>query len=90
MKTHWLYGMGPDKRLDFKVEVDKETKCATCFHREVCSCDMEKRCSNYKFGDSRYKGCEGCINHFTRYDKDSVPCFHCRWHNVKAKPVKDE
>lgn len=79
MKTHWLYGRGTDNRLHFAVEVDTETKCSTCLHIEVCNIDMEKRCSNYSCGNSD-RSCPGCIHRFTRYDKDHVPCFHCRWY----------
>ena len=87
MKTHWLYGEGPDKRLRFAVEVDTETKCSTCLHREVCNIDMEKRCSNYSRGNSG-SDCSGCIHKFTRYDKDHVPCFHCKWYLTKETTGK--
>ena len=78
MKTHWLYGSGPNKELKFKHEVDEETDCSTCIHNKVCSHNMEKRCSNFDFARSdRHPGCDLCLHRFTRYDKDPVPCFHC-------------
>jgi len=43
-KTHWLFGRGPDKLLDFKREIHEETECSKCIHREVCDRNMEKRC----------------------------------------------
>ena len=89
MKTHWLYGRGPDKVLEFAVEVDTETSCATCIHKVVCDGDMEKRCSNFLFGNSdQPRGCLQCLHRFTRWDKDRVPCFHCKFHMAKleAKP----
>jgi hypothetical protein len=80
MKTHWLYGEGENKELHFLVDIDDETHCGTCGHKEVCDHEMEKRCSNYTFGTSQFKGCLGCLHRYTRYDKDSVPCFHCRYY----------
>ena len=88
-KTHWLYGSGPDRRLDFKVEIDEETRCCRCFHSDVCDYSMEKRCSNYSCGSSVGDGCQSCSHRFTRYDKDPVPCFICPFFNVMAKPVKE-
>ncbi len=79
MKTHWLFGRGPDHVLDFKREIDEETDCGKCIHREVCDRDMEKRCENYVFGTSAERSCHSCLHRFTRYDKDSVPCFSCPW-----------
>lgn len=86
MKTHWLFGIGPDKRLEFKKEVDKETDCRKCIHSEVCDRSMEKRCTNFKFGSSMGRpGCDQCLHRFTRFDKDEtkVPCFHCKWFKPK-------
>lgn len=85
MKTHWLYGDGPDKILDFKREVDEETDCGKCTHREVCDRNMEKRCENYVFGTSAASGCQGCLHKYTRYDKDPVPCFSCPWFEESAR-----
>lgn len=79
VKTHWLYGHGLDKILDFKREVDEETDCSACVHREVCGRDVEKRCENYQYGTSERSACQGCSHRFTRYDEKSVPCFSCPW-----------
>lgn len=84
MKTHWLYGMGPNKSLTFVREVDVETDCSKCIHREVCDRAMEKRCENYSFGTSAEKGCHACHHKYTRFDKDAVPCFSCSF--FKADP----
>ena len=84
MKTHWLFGRGPDHILDFKKEIDEETDCRKCIHNEVCDHNMERRCENYKFGDSSKEGCRACNHHYTRYDKDAVPCFSCPWFQSKA------
>lgn len=73
MKKHWLYG-----ESHFEVEIDEETDCSKCIHKKVCDGRKSKRCSNFRWGDSRYDDCEGCEHHFTRYDKDSIPCFHCK------------
>lgn len=91
MKTHWLYGMGPNKALDFNVEIDKETECSRCLHRKVCAYKMEERCVNYRFGTSEHTGCHGCIHRFTRWDKDAVPCFHCKEFSLDpaANPPRD-
>jgi hypothetical protein len=43
---------------------------------------MEKRCENYQFGTSEGGGCHACLHRFTRFDKDSVPCFTCPWFQV--------
>jgi len=51
MKTHWLYGMGPNKEIKFNIEIDVETKCSDCLHREVCNIDVERRCSNFEYGN---------------------------------------
>lgn len=77
MKTHWLYGEGKLKVLKFVKEVDEETKCSRCFHQKVCFQEMESRCVNFEFGTSEHRGCGGCRHKFTRFDKESVPCFHC-------------
>lgn len=78
MKTHWLYGKGPEKRLMFVREVEVETDCGECIHRKVCDKVMENRCVNFEFGTSAAKGCHACLHHYTRFDiKDSVPCFSC-------------
>ncbi len=87
MKTHWLFGRGPDKLLDFKREVDEETDCSKCIHNEVCGHDMQKRCENYVFGTSEGPeghSCQACSHRFTRFDKDSVPCFSCPWFQERA------
>lgn len=76
-KTHWLYGRGPEKLLEFAREVDVETDCARCSHNKVCAHRMEERCENFSFGTSQYSGCGACIHKYTRYDKDNVPCFSC-------------
>jgi len=76
--THWLFGRGKDKRLDFKHPVAVETKCGECVHKKVCGYDMTKRCANYEWSTSvGPTGCHQCIHRFTRWDKDSVPCFKC-------------
>lgn len=79
MKTHWLFGCGPDKVLDFKREIDEESDCSKCIHREVCDRTMEKRCENYVFGTSAERSCQSCLHRYTRYDKAAVPCFSCPW-----------
>lgn len=81
--THWLFGRGPNKVLDFKHPVAVETKCADCIHTHVCSHVMERRCVNYTCGTSDGSGCHSCSHRFTRFDdhnqgKDAVPCFHCK------------
>jgi hypothetical protein len=85
MKTHWLYGRGPDKRLDFEHEVDVETDCSKCVHNKVCDHDMERRCANYHCGTSEGRGCQSCLHKYTRYDgKDPVPCFSCPSFEARA------
>lgn len=77
--THWLYGKGENKILEFKHAVREETNCNECFHRIVCTRDEEKRCVNFEFGRSDAKtSCERCSHYFTRYDKTKVPCFYCK------------
>jgi len=75
--THWLYGHGPNKELDFNIYVESETKCKECIHRHVCNYNMAKRCVNRTFATSSATGCGGCIHRYTRWDKDHVPCFQC-------------
>lgn len=79
MKTHWLFGSGPDKTIDFNRDVDANTDCGACVHREVCDRDTEKRCENFKFGTSPARGCAACNHRFTRFDSTPVPCFSCPW-----------
>lgn len=75
--THWLYGHGPEKKLEFKHAVATETNCTTCIHVKVCTRSEEKRCVNFELGTSQHSNCHACIHHYTRFDKDKVPCFHC-------------
>lgn len=84
MKTHWLYGWGPNKEIQFEVEVDKETDCSKCIHVTVCSHEKEHRCVNYKCG-SADASCDGCEHKFTRYDKEMIPCFHCNNYSEKGE-----
>ena len=77
MKTHWLFGSGPDKVLNFAREIEAETDCSKCIHNKVCGHDMEKRCDNYEFGTSTGRGCQACLHRHTRFDNDHVPCFSC-------------
>lgn len=70
-KKHWLYS------VELKVDIEEETKCGDCIHYKVCSHAMEERCSNYRFGRSDETHCQSCTNHYARFDKDKVPCFHC-------------
>lgn len=72
VKMHWLFGRGPDKVLDFAREVDAETDCSKCIHRQVC-------CENFVAGTSAARGCQACCHKYTRYDKAAVPCFSCPW-----------
>ena len=74
MKTHWLFGS-----VDLVQEIDKETECGACIHREVCDRDVVKRCENYKFGTSAARSCGSCSHRFTRFDNSPVPCFSCPW-----------
>lgn len=78
-RNHWLYGK--DKR---KFKVEEETNCDNCVHKELCRsirtpAIFEKLCLNYSFGTSQYSGCDGCHHKFTRWDKDSIPCFFCKF-----------
>lgn len=84
MKTHWLYGRGPNKVLDFTREIEEETDCMKCHHREVCDHDKERRCENFEFGSSEGHGCQGCIHKYTRYDEKAVPCFTCPWFEARV------
>lgn len=77
MKTHWLYGRGPNRVIEFIQEIDEETKCEDCIHKKVCAVVMEHRCINYTFGTSEFRGCQGCVHKYTRFDKDPIPCFSC-------------
>jgi len=77
MKTHWLFGNGPNKEVHFIKEIDEETDCVKCIHLKVCNKEMFYRCVNYEFGTSEYKECQSCIHKYTRWDKDSIPCFYC-------------
>ncbi len=86
MKTHWLFGRGPNKVLDFAHEIAEETDCSACIHKDVCDRDTEKRCENYTFGTSEGSGCQSCSHRFTRYDKDAVPCFSCPWFETRTQP----
>lgn len=89
-KTHWLFGRGPDQLLDFRREIDVETDCNACIHREVCDRDNEKRCENYVFGTSGERSCQSCLHKYTRYDRDAVPCFTCPWFRRDETTQKDE
>jgi hypothetical protein len=75
---HWLYGSGADKELHFKEAVAEETKCSQCIHVRVCSISVEKRCVNFERGTSLRDGCACCVHHYTRFDRQPVPCFLCR------------
>lgn len=78
--THWLYGRGPNKEIDFELHVSEETDCSKCIHDEVCDHNMQKRCGNFLFGSSEdMHGCQPCNHRFTRFDKEPVPCFTCKW-----------
>ena len=82
--SHWLFS---DHRV---IELEVETKCSDCFHAPVCPRDYEKRCLNYAFGSSTGKGCQGCLNHYARFDKEPVPCFLCEdfIHKDKVKIIE--
>lgn len=71
---HWLYGI-----CKFNVLVKNETKCSQCLHVGVCGRKLTTLCANYEFGSSAegFRGCQSCIHRFTRYDKNSIPCFRC-------------
>jgi hypothetical protein len=87
VKTHWLFGQGPNREVKFKKEIDKETLCGLCIHNEVCDHDKHKRCTNFEFGDSRGHQCDNCHHKFTRFDRDhAIPCFTCKW----FEPKKDK
>lgn len=91
MKTHWLFGHGPDRILDFNVEIDAETSCGGCAHKDVCDKQPSQRCSNYTWGTSEGSaGCAQCLHKYTRYDKDSVPCFHCKDFKAEAAQVRKD
>ena len=78
MKTHWLHGSGPEKRLTFAKEIDVETDCRRCIHTKVCTHRMEQRCENYVCGTSVDTGCVACHHKYTRFDqREPVPCFSC-------------
>ena len=73
MILHWLHG-----ERTFNKEIKKETKCKPCIHFKVCDSRPERRCINYRFGDSREKHCQSCSHKYTRYDtRQPIPCFHC-------------
>lgn len=72
MKKHSLFG-----KVELLVEVDVETSCKDCIHKMVCDRNMANRCKNYHFGNSSKRGCEQCHHHFTRFHKESIPCFFC-------------
>lgn len=81
MKTHWLFGSGPNKEVHFNIEIDEETDCKSCIHRQVCDRDYSKRCTNFAVSCVyRYMDCCSCTHSFTRYDKDKIPCFHCKFY----------
>ena len=76
---HWLYG-----EIKYNVLVEKDTLCKKCIHNEVCDHNMDKRCSNFRWGDSTYNGCGGCEHRFPKYDqRQPIPCFHCKWFKEK-------
>ena len=82
-KNHWLYGK--DKR---KFKIDKETDCSKCLYKKLCfilqkSVSYEILCKNYKFGRSDYEGCHSCLHKFTRFDKETIPCFICKYFKEK-------
>ena len=85
MKTHWLHGRGPEKIVEFNVEIDVEHQCSKCIHGDVCKRNMPDFCWNYWFGSSTgCFSCQGCTHKYTRYDnKDPLPCFCCK-HYVEA------
>ena len=78
MKTHLIYGRGPDKEIHFNVEINEETDCKKCIHNKICSHAVQERCANFEFGNSPDTGCLACNHRFTRWDEDPVPCFSCR------------
>ncbi len=86
MKTHWLYGLGPNKEIKFKKEISNETNCLKCVHLRVCDRDTNKRCVNLDWGTSvGHTGCDHCLHKYTRWDKDKIPCFRCNFFVKKRK-----
>ncbi len=86
-KNHWLF----EQRL--RVQIDKETDCSDCLHIHVCDMTFEKRCVNYWLGTSAERGCLACTNHYSRYDKEPVPCFCCPYFaqlDANLKAVEDK
>lgn len=83
---HWLYG-----EVKLKKAVKKETICQQCIHREVCTYDFVKLCTNYSFGTSAegFQGCSSCSHRFTRYDKDPIPCFYCPHFVLTKEKIAD-
>ena len=79
MKTHWLFGRGPDKILTFKREVAPAHHAVDALRAVRLRLHLEQRCENYVFGTSEGRGCQGCLHRHTRYHKDVVPCFSCPW-----------
>jgi hypothetical protein len=71
---------------EFNVSVEKDHSCQECMHRKVCAFDMRRNCMNYIFGRSgpnvKIDSCDSCTHRFTRYDKDPIPCFKCRFFNL--------
>ena len=81
MIKHWLY-----KEIEYKMEIEKETDCSSCFHNVVCNVDKEKRCVNFEWGHSNGAGCGMCVHQYPRWDsKQPVPCFHCKDYVDKNK-----
>ena len=76
--THWLYGSGPDKVVEFNHPIELETECKDCIHDKVCKRDMVTQCNNYQFGCSGAENCHSCLHKYTRWDKDRLPCFFCK------------
>ena len=78
-RNHWLYGK--DKR---KFQIDVESDCDKCIHLNLCCAvraynSFETICLNYNFGTSQYEGCGSCSHRFTRWDKEKIPCFICKF-----------
>jgi hypothetical protein len=84
--THWLFGMGPNKVVEFNHPVREETDCKTCIHNEVCSHDVQKRCVNFDNRATPEHGCSGCLHHYTKFHKDTIPCFYCDKHKFPMTP----
>ena len=76
IKEHWLYG-----KIEFKIDVKDEDQCSKCIHWSVCIGNMEKFCLNYCFGTNQGQpySCEQCIHRYTRWNKDMIPCFKCKF-----------